>query len=552
MKIDKVLAVFAILGVSSAARAAEYTIDAPNRVGDVAALTNALTKLNALTATQRNGSKIWLKPGVYDLRGVYMNSGSHLFLDSNQGGMLAGLGERREDTVLLGGGETGAHRVLQVGGANYGWMTVSNLTVTGGWTTGDGGGISGNKITKYCNLVVSNNYAAGSAGGGGGGCMRGRAEYCLFADNRVSSGNNKFGGGLFTDGGGGLSASYVHGAWHCTFVSNSCGNVGGALYLKGKCVDCRFYGNTATHGGAVSIAAKTFTWSSFSGTTEMLDCSFVGNAMSAAGNGSAVYYNGTGASVSNCVFAANNTPSYGGSGVVYGGNLVDCVVTNNLRQGEILYNCNLMRCLVADNTNTAKGVAIDHSGTGGALTNVNCLFSQNMAKANGPITAGKVVANCTYVGNISDNGRNYGDICSGCRMWNTLLFGNYLNANKSASYASDIRAHNVDGDRPLVMTNCLFGVCDSYTTLDAKGYVTNAGVANTRKIADVKFTDAANGDYTPKTSSPAYDAGCNEPWLISFMGAADLAGNPRVFGKGVDIGAYECQKPKPGVVVIVE
>ena len=53
MKIDKVMAVFAVLGVASAARAAEYTIDAPNRVGDVAALTNALTKLNALTATQR-------------------------------------------------------------------------------------------------------------------------------------------------------------------------------------------------------------------------------------------------------------------------------------------------------------------------------------------------------------------------------------------------------------------------------------------------------------------------------------------------------------------
>ena len=51
--------------------------------------------------------------------------------------------------MLLGGGERGAHRVMSVRGANYGWMTVSNLTVTGGWTEYDGGGIEGNASTRY-------------------------------------------------------------------------------------------------------------------------------------------------------------------------------------------------------------------------------------------------------------------------------------------------------------------------------------------------------------------------------------------------------------------
>ena len=114
----------------------------------------------------------------------------------------------------------------------------------------------------------------------------------------------------------------------------------------------------------------------------------------------------------------------------------------------------------------------------------------------------------------------------------------------------DVRAHTADGDQTLVMTNCVFGRADSYTTLDANGYVTNAGVANTRRVTNMRFADAANGDYTPRTSSALYDAGCQEPWLLSLVGETDLAGNPRVFGAAIDIGAYECQKMKPGAMLL--
>ena len=158
----------AIFALALGAQAAyEATIEAPNGVGDVAALTNALTEANALTDSARASARIWLKPGVYNLSGVYMTAGSHLQFKVSQHGMIAGLGEKPDDTILIGGGEAESHRVLALsGGGNFGWMTVSNLTVTGGWTSGDGGGIEGNCTSRYSHLIVSNNYAAGSNQGG--------------------------------------------------------------------------------------------------------------------------------------------------------------------------------------------------------------------------------------------------------------------------------------------------------------------------------------------------------------------------------------------------
>ena len=193
----------------------------------------------------------------------------------------------------------------------------------------------------------------------------------------------------------------------------------------------------------------------------------------------------------------------------------------------------------------------DYSSTAGAYTNVNCIFLNNFQQNYGHVTSKKVIVNCSYIGNISNNGGNYGGICTRCQMFNTLLFDNWTDGSKTSQYARDIRAHDTNGDLPLVMTNCLFATCDTYVTLDAAGYVTNDGVANTRKVADMKFMDAAHGDYTPKYRSAACNAGCQEPWLIELAGLKDLADNPRVYGDRIDIGAYECQKHAPGAVFTV-
>ena len=522
-----------------------YTIEAPNGVGDVVALTNALTQLNALSS--RDNARVWLEPGLYDLRGVFMDSENHLRLDSASGAMIAGLGDGPDKTILLGGGddsEKGRHRILKVGGTNYGFTSVSNLTVTGGYTTGNGGGIEGSSTVKYYNLVVSNNYAKGSNNGaGGGGCASGKAYNCLFADNSTEM----WGGGFWTNGGCG-QISDVQGAWDCVFSNNyisASGRYGGGLKLGGKCVRCKFVGNRAPNAGALYVYATEgrYTWLSgkYTNTTEILDCVFEGNHLTAWGNGSAVQI-AAGVTISNCVFAAN-VDTQGGDGMIYGGDLYDCVITNNFRITSLLYNCNLVRCLVSSNSVSGNAGLIDGETTAGVHTNVNCLFVNNVMTSYGRISNSKAFVNCTIVGNDSQNGGNYGFICTpSCNLINCVLSGNRIGGSML-----DIRPiYNPGGTTTsaLHMVSCVFVKSQSGVGEDWEGLV------NCKKVADVRFVDAANGDYTPKTRSAAYDAGCQDPWILSLVGATDLAGNDRVFGGRIDIGAYESQVRKPGAMFI--
>src|SRR5690606_7712691 len=93
---------------------------------------------------------------------------------------------------------------------------------------------------------------------------------------------------------------------------------------------------------------------------------------------------------------------------------------------------------------------------------------------------------------------------------NSIVFGSVLTVG-SGTYTAQ---HSlIEGD-----TNTANG------NIDATGITVN----------DV-FTDAANGDYTLKHSSPAINKGNNS--LNSTT--ADLAGNLRVFAWTIDMGAYE-------------
>ena len=627
--------------------APEYTIRADNRIGNVTELTNTLATMETDGASLR--LKLWLKPGVYDLRGVKMSSDSHLKIRHTRDAIIAGLGENPGDTILLGGGENDKCRVIDVvGGGNYWTTTISNLTITGGYSAGNGGGVrAGNSSVLYSNCIISNNYSnarskdSESSIFGGGGCYLGRAYRCLFADNWTTG----CGGGISTKNRDGANQTfqaadivdcifsnnhstaecYSGGGWYfgggaaqvpdramvsgCTFVGNTSVSRGGALNRSGNrsgigpVVGCIFESNVSTNGGggvsgnvamtncvfvenqvlagsggAISVSAisdgSAIVGCAFTNNTAskyggalyvpggVTNCIFVGNS-SKEGGGAVYVHTQSNRDFSNCRFMKNKVTFWGhGGGIrsaagvrakvansVFSGNtsshgqaayiadLYGCVITNHVSSSYVVFNCNMTGCVLGHNVLNENSAVFDYAESSVFCTNINCLIISNVHEAISHVAVNKANINCTYIGNRIGNG-NYGDIIRYCPSFNCIFAG-----NKVGSSFIDIKTKYLGGGTyPLALTNCIFTASDM-----ADDY---QGLYKCRKVSDVKFADAANGDYTPTTRSAAYDAGCQEPWLLSLVGDKDLAGNPRVFGKRVDIGAYECQKLKPGVMLI--
>ena len=105
----------------------------------------------------------------------------------------------------------------------------------------------------------------------------------------------------------------------------------------------------------------------------------------------------------------------------------------------------------------------------------------------------------------------------------------------------------------VCMTNCVFATSDiAAGSIGVDGAVTHDGLGNCQQLAKsaLKLVDEPNGDYTPSTRSPLYDKGLADDWIVDLVGYRDLADGQRIFGGGLDIGAYECQLDKPGMMLI--
>ena len=628
IKQKAVAALAAAATIMAATAAPEYTIHAPNGIGDVTTLTNVLATMETDGASQ--GLKLWLEPGVYNLRGVKMENGCHLSVRHTRNAVIAGLGAKPEDTILLGGGEDDKCRVAYVtGGGNYWTTTISNLTVTGGYAdkssdsyAGRGGGIcAGNTSVLYDTCIISNNVAVvdattnGTKDYGGGGCYLGRARNCLFADNRTTGAgggistahrnganqtytaasivdcvftNNQSSGSCYTivwDGmeycGGGGAVCVPSGAIvsRTKFIENSSVTRGGAICINGgECAisDCEFIKNVCTGDGG--LTSKNYgAGGALYGWSAVTNCTFIGNESNKDGGAIFVTTAPRTGAIVGCHFydnkavgwahggairtregephaqvfssdfsgnTANNGSAYGHA--AYDADLFDCVVSNHVCGLRVLYNCNLTRCRIRDNQTSTFNASFDDSSSIGAYTNVNCEFAFNRSSSAARVSYQKVNVNCTYWGNELSNG-NYSHITLSSPSYNCIF-----TENKIGSSYVDVRAHDLNGDCTLVMTNCLFNKGDSYVQIGDRGYATNEGLANCRQVANMKFDANVSNDRVPTTRSTAYNAGYVADWLLAAVGNTDLLGQTRVFGDGLDIGAIECQRVPPGMVISVK
>ncbi|MBQ6247492.1 MAG: hypothetical protein IJK04_11540, partial [Kiritimatiellae bacterium] len=320
---------------------------------------------------------------------------------------------------------------------------------------------------------------------------------------------------------------------------------GGGLRSCSVMEDCIITNNFATtYGGGVSagktircLIADNRVQYSGGGQTEgmSIDSVFRGNVAGTLKN----YGFGGGlhsATATNCVFIGNGDSNCVG---IYGSAasscvLVECTISNSVARRFIFNQCRLRNCHVSNVEATVNSDIQNFRVFGryeGSViyTNVNCIVENvTLSNAADRVAVASAFVNCTI---RNTNGKKYGPLNSDCTAVNTIVV--------------DCAPYDVTASTAPVMKNCLYQTASGEF---AEGRLVDCIQANPRFETDDDLPYL-----TIRRSSPAYNAGFEDDWLLNLVGDTDFAGNPRrLFGR-IDIGALERQSDKlPGLRLSVQ
>ncbi|MGO9913113.1 MAG: choice-of-anchor Q domain-containing protein, partial [Isosphaeraceae bacterium] len=205
--------------------------------GDLS-LRQAVNLANALDGAET----ITFDPTVFASAETITLAGSQLEL-SDTGGTETITGPTAGVTVSGGG----MSRVFQVDASVT--ASISGLTITGGSTTGSGGGLSSDGVTTLTNCTVSGN----SASEGGGLANNGTTTLTLNDVTVSKNTTSGYGGGII----GGTTT-----LTNCTVSGNSAGDSGGGINSNGvtTLTNCTVSDNTADKGaGGIGLYFTTAT-----------------------------------------------------------------------------------------------------------------------------------------------------------------------------------------------------------------------------------------------------------------------------------------------------
>jgi hypothetical protein len=172
---------------------------------------------------------------------------------------------------------------------------LDGFTITGGSTTGDGGGICGNgTAATIANCIITDNHANG-AGGGVSDC-NGTILRCSISNNSAADG-----GGLNNCGG-----EIVH----CTIADNNSVGDGGGLYNCSTITNCIISNNSAQGDGGGMLCG---------GNSTVINCTIGGNSSGFKGGG--MFCTDTGVlTVANSILWGNSA-MFGPQVYVFGGSM---------------------------------------------------------------------------------------------------------------------------------------------------------------------------------------------------------------------------------------
>jgi len=296
---------------------------------------------------------------------------------------------------------------------------------------------------------------------------------------------------------------------------------GGGMYNENSnptVTNCAFSGNYAGHqgGGMYNLNSSPI----------VTNCAFSGNCAYDRGGGMA--NRDSSATVTNCTFSGNSAPNTGGGMFNYysSATVTSCTFSgNSASQGGGMYNWStsttVTSCAFSGNSATESGGGMANRNSSPAM--INCIFSGNSAPSGGAIAnsgSSPTVTNCTFSGNSVTNyggaiGNFYG---SNPTLQNSILWGN------TARTGPQIYDEN---STTTITHSCIQG-----------GY---AGDGNIISDPLLNVDDPSSDDYlTLQAGSPCINAGDNS--AVPSGITTDLAGNPRISGSTVDMGAYEYQQ----------
>ena len=399
-------------------------------------------------------------------------------------------------------------------------------------------------------------------------------DFCQFRD-AWSSPNYVNGGALMIDNRDLLSIT------NSSFINNYVENKGGAIYVEASDIqidNCIFeYNYTgigtapgSSKGGAVyivdsecALADNIFRYNesvvagalySENSSLDIEDCLFKSNS-SMAGGGAYVAHKSGVIALDDCIFEKNQANGSGGAIAILEGvwaRFRNCSIIENISETE-LYLADGGGVLITPydnevsfiNCHISNNKAGDYGGGVYATSDsdfIGCLFNSNKANldSTGPGGGGAIlmslshneVLNSTFSGNTGGEGSTILCEDAGFSLINSIIWDDTLGSDYKIFLSTVEQApsltvshSNIEGGNEVIS-----GTGD---------YTLKWGDGN---IDDNPRFEMTGFDFALSNESPCIDSGRNDTLQI-LIPPTDIAGNPRIYRRKIDMGCYENQFP---------